>query len=100
MLFVGGVVYVMSKLVLVGLVKGMVCDLGLCGIMVNNVVFGLVDIDMNLEVGEFGVVLYDLMVLCCYVKVDEIVGMVVYLVSLEVGFVIGVDLLIDGGFVV
>lgn len=37
MLFVGGVIYVMSKLVLVGLIKGLVCDFGLCGIMVNNV---------------------------------------------------------------
>lgn len=98
MLLLGMVVYVFSKLVLQGLVCGLVWDFGLCGIMVNVVQFGLIDIDVNLGNGLMKELMYSFMVIKCYGCLEEVVGMVVWLVGLEVLFVIGVMYIIDGVF--
>lgn len=55
---------------------------------------------MNLDDGDFVEVFKGLMVLLCYVCSEEIVSFVVYLVGLEVVYIIGVSLIIDGGFLV
>ena len=96
--FVGGAVYAMSKAALVGLVKGLVRDLGQRGITINNVQPGPVDTDMNPAASDFAEMLRKLMALPRYGTTDEIAAMVAYLAGPDAGFVTGASLTIDGGF--
>ena len=96
--FAGGAVYAMSKVALVGLVKGLARDLGTRGITINNIQPGPIDTDMNPADSDFGEMLRSLMALPRYGTVDEIAAMVAYLAGPEAGFVTGASLTIDGGF--
>lgn len=94
----GGAAYAMSKSALVGLVKGLVRDLGPRNITVNNVAPGPIDTDMNPADGDFAAGLHGLMALQRHGHADEVAAMVAYLAGPEAGFVTGADLLIDGAF--
>lgn len=94
---VGMSFYVVSKVVLIGWMQGFVCDFGLCGIMVNIVYLGLIDIDMNLVDGVYVDVQCLWMVIQQYGKVDDVVVFVVFVVGLEGWLINGIGLMIDGG---
>lgn len=96
--FVGGAVYAMSKAALVGLVKGLACDLGPRGITINNIQPGPVDTDLNPANTDFARMLTALMALPRYATGDEIASLVAYLAGPEAGYVTGASLTIDGGF--
>ena len=97
--FGGGAVYAMSKSALQGLVQGLARDLGARGITVNNVQPGPVDTEMNPSNSEFAEMLKNqFMALPRYGTVEEIAGMVAYLVGPEASYVTGANLMIDGGF--
>lgn len=77
----------------------MVCDFGLCGIMVNVVQFGFIEIDIVSDENVW-VMLCFMMVIGCMGCGDEVVSLVVFLVCVEVSFIIGVVLMVDGGYFV
>ncbi|QNL49321.1 3-oxoacyl-ACP reductase FabG [Olivibacter sp. SDN3] len=96
--FPGGSLYSMSKAALVGLTKGLARDLGSADITVNLVQPGPVNTDMNPEDGAFATTIKEMMAIGRYGTVDEIAGLVSYLVSDEARFVTGTSITIDGGF--
>jgi 3-oxoacyl-[acyl-carrier protein] reductase len=77
--FAGGSVYARGKAPLVGLVKGLVRDLGPRGITTNNVQPGPTDTDMNPASGDFADTLRSLMALPRYGTADEIAALLAYL---------------------
>lgn len=88
------------------------CDYGLYGVWVNVVCLGwvcmlMVDVEMELLMVVYGD-LFDGVYVCvsvdvllwCVVDFDEIVVVCVFLVLLDVLFVIGVMFVVDGGVMV
>ena len=97
--FGAGAVYAVSKAALVGLVKGLVRDLGPRDITINDVQPGPVDTDLNPATSDFAEMLRkQFMALPRYGTADEIAALVAYLADPEAGFVTGASLTIDGGF--
>lgn len=97
-------IYVVFKYVVIGLIKLVVIEYVKKGICVNVVCLVVIDIDMfccvyevDLCKVEFVVVMY---LLGWVGWVEEIVVVVFYLCSDNVGFIIGIVLLVDGGVMV
>lgn len=79
----------------------MVFELVFCGVRVNFVFFGFVEIflmQFGFENECFIKVIEKNMVLKCVGKSDEIVNVIVFVVFKEVFYMIGSDLLVDGGW--
>jgi 3-oxoacyl-[acyl-carrier protein] reductase len=97
--FPGGAVYAMSKSALQGLVQGLARDLGVRGIIINNVQPGPINTEMNPDKTEFAEMLKkQFMALPRYGTAEEVAAMVAYLAGPEAGYVTGASLTIDGGF--
>ncbi|MBW4594976.1 MAG: 3-oxoacyl-ACP reductase FabG [Brasilonema angustatum HA4187-MV1] len=96
--FAGAGIYAMSKSALQGLVQGLARDLGPRGITINNVQPGPIATDMNPPEGEFAEMLKKQLAVPRYGTVEEVAGMVAYLVGPEAGYITGANLMIDGGF--
>ncbi|MBP5975191.1 3-oxoacyl-ACP reductase FabG [Brasilonema sp. CT11] len=96
--FAGAGIYAMSKSALQGLVQGLARDLGSRGITINNVQPGPIATDMNPPEGEFAEMLKKQLAVPRYGTVEEVAGMVAYLVGSEAGYITGANLMIDGGF--
>lgn len=77
----GGGVYAMSKAALIGLVKGLACDLGPRGITINNVQPGPMETDINPSTTDFAKILMQIMALHRYGAGEEIALLVAYLAS-------------------
>ena len=96
--FAGITAYALSKSALQGLTRGLARELGPRGITVNNVQPGPVDTDMNPADGPMKDMMHSGMAIKRHAHVDEVAGMVAYLVGPEAGIVTGAQHTIDGGF--
>lgn len=97
------VVYNIFKGVVVNFICVMVLDFGCKGICVNVVCFSFIFIGMIVDVVEDEeqlVKFVECILFGCGVDLVEIVFVIVFLVSFDVGFVIGVNFLVDGGVIV
>jgi 3-oxoacyl-[acyl-carrier protein] reductase len=89
-------VYSMTKAALTGLVRGAAIDLAPRAITVNNVQPGPTATDMS---GPNAEAVKKLIPLGRLADISEIAGFVSYLASSEAGFITGVSLTIDGGYI-
>lgn len=99
--FVDCLVYSVSKGVIVQFICFLVCEYVVECIWVNVIVFGW--IDMLLGVGfkvdvEVVCWIMQCMLLVCWGEVFEVVSVVVFFCGFGVSFVIGVVLVVDGGY--
>lgn len=94
----GQVNYVVVKVGVVGMMCVFVCEIGSCGIMVNCVVLGFIDIDMMKMLLEEQQVVFKIQILFgCFGSLEDIVYVVVFFVLLQVGYIIGMMLYVNGG---
>lgn len=95
---VGQVNYVVVKVGIIVFFKLLVKEIGLCGIIVNVVVLGFIDIDMiKVLLEEQCIGLVKLIVLECFGELFDIVNVVVFLVGFLVSYIIGEIFYVNGG---
>lgn len=94
----GQVNYVVVKVGLIGFSKLLVCEVALCGIIVNVVVLGFIEMDMICVLSDDQCVGILVQVFVgCFGGVQEIVNVVVFLVFDEVVYIMGEILYVNGG---
>lgn len=94
----GQVNYVVVKVGLIGFSKLLVCEVVLCGIIVNVVVLGFIEMDMICVLSDDQCVGILVQVsVGCFGGVQEIVNVVVFLVFDEVVYIMGEILYVNGG---
>lgn len=94
----GYVNYVVVKVGLIGFSKLLVCEVVLCGIIVNVVVLGFIEMDMICVLSDDQCVGILVQVFVgCFGGVQEIVNVVVFLVFDEVVYIMGEILYVNGG---
>lgn len=94
----GQVNYVVVKVGLIGFSKLLVCEVVLCGIIVNVVVLGFIEMDMICVLSDDQCVGILVQVFVgCFGGVQEIVNVVVFLVFDEVVYIMGEILYVNGG---
>lgn len=94
----GQVNYVVVKVGLIGFSKLLVCEVVLCGIIVNVVVLGFIEMDMICVLSDDQCVGILVQVFVgCFGGVQEIVNVVVFLVFDEVVYIMGETLYVNGG---
>lgn len=84
-------------------IKGMVIDWGKYGLQVNGLGLGYFKIEMNMVLvndEKFIDWLVGCILLCCWGDVEDLVGVVVFLVSDVLCFVNGYIFYVDGGVIV
>lgn len=91
-------VYVGSKFAVSGLTRAWAKDLGPKGILVNAVMPGPIDTDMNPASGEYADAQRVKVALGRYGKPEEIAGAVVFLAGPDSTFITGTTLTVDGGY--
>ncbi len=91
-------VYVGSKFAVSGLTRAWAKDLGPKGILVNAVMPGPIDTDMNPASGEYADAQRVKVALGRYGKPEEIAGAVAFLAGPDSTFITGTTLTIDGGY--
>jgi len=96
--FPGGSIYAMTKGAITSFTRALSRELGPRGITVNNVQPGPVDTDANPADGPGAGFLVEHIAVGHYGHVDDISGMVAYLVSEQGKFITGATLNVDGGF--
>lgn len=97
--FPGASVYAATKGAVAAMVRGLALDLAARGITVNNVQPGPIATEANAAVGAQLDAINAMMPVGRLGRVEEVAGMVAYLVGAEAAFVTGTSLTIDGGFV-
>lgn len=93
----GQVNYSVVKVGVIGVIKVLVLELVKCDIIVNCVVFGLIDIDMIEDV--FVDEIFKLIFVCCVGKFEEVVVVVVFLMLFDVVYIMCQVILVNGGLV-
>jgi len=91
-------VYVGSKFAVSGLTRAWAKDLGPKGILVNAVMPGPIDTDMNPASGEYADAQRVKVALGRYGKPEEIAGAVAFLAGPDATFITGTTLTVDGGY--
>lgn len=91
--------YVASKFAVVGLTRSWAQDLGAKGILVNAVLPGPINTDMNPDTGEFADQARKSIPLGRYGKPEEIAGAVAFLAGPDATFITGATLNVDGGWI-
>lgn len=97
--FPGSSIYSMTKSALTGLVRGAAIDLASRNITVNNIQPGPIATDMNPADGPHVEMLTKLIPLRRFGTDKEVASLVAYLATAEAGFITGVSLTVDGGYV-
>lgn len=90
-------VYVGSKFAVSGMTRGWAKDLGAKGILVNAILPGPIDTDMNPATSEFADEQRKATALGRYGKPEEIAGAVAFLAGPDSTFISGATLVVDGG---
>lgn len=94
----GQVNYAAVKVGLIGFSKLLVCEVVLCGIIVNVVVLGFIEMDMICVLSDDQCVGILVQVFVgCFGGVQEIVNVVVFLVFDEAVYIMGEILYVNGG---
>lgn len=91
-------VYAASKFAVTGLTRGWAKDLGAKGILVNAVLPGPIDTEMNPADSEFADEQRASVALGRYGKAEEVAGAVCFLAGPEATFISGATLTVDGGY--
>lgn len=89
--------YVASKFAVNGLTGGWARDLAAKGILVNSVLPGPINTDMNPDEGEFADAMRKQVPLGRYGQPDEISGVVAFLAGPDASYITGATLTVDGG---
>jgi 3-oxoacyl-[acyl-carrier protein] reductase len=90
-------VYVGSKFAVSGMTRGWAKDLGAKGILVNAVMPGPIDTDMNPATSEFADEQKKATALGRYGKPEEVAGAVAFLAGPDASYITGATLVVDGG---
>jgi 3-oxoacyl-[acyl-carrier protein] reductase len=90
--------YSASKFAVCGFTRGWAKDLGAKGILVNAVLPGPIDTDMNPASSEYSDFQKSMTALGRYGKPEEIAGAVVFLAGPDASYVTGTTLTVDGGW--
>lgn len=94
----GQVNYVVSKVGFIGLICVFVKEYGGCGIIVNVIVLGFIELDMIVKLFEDIKKQYQVnILLVCFGQFEEVVVLVVFFVLEGVGYIIGQIIGVDGG---
>ena len=89
--------YVASKFAVCGLTRGWAKDLGARNILVNAVLPGPIDTDMNPANGEYADAQKAQTALGRYGRPEEIAGAVAFFAGPDASYITGATLLVDGG---
>lgn len=90
-------VYVGSKFAVSGMTRGWAKDLGPKGILVNAVLPGPIDTDMNPATGEFAEEQCKATALGRYGKPEEVAAAVAFLAGPDASYISGAEVAVDGG---
>lgn len=93
-------VYALSKAAVAGFTKGLARELGPRGITVNNVQPGPIATDMNPAEGPLADQMTPLLAVGHYGQTSDVAGAVAFLASPESGYITGIALNVDGGFLI
>ena len=93
-------VYALSKAAVAGFTKGLARELGPRGITVNNIQPGPIATDMNPAEGPLADQMTPLLAVGHYGQTSDVAGAVAFLASPESGYITGIALNVDGGFLI
>lgn len=96
-------IYFIIKVFVIVMIKVFVKECGLFGICVNSLLFGVIDIKFVFVLVKNDVILNQIflyLLLKWVVQFDEMFGVVFYLVFDVFSYIIGISLVVDGGFLI
>jgi 3-oxoacyl-[acyl-carrier protein] reductase len=93
-------VYALSKAAVAGFTRGLARELGPRGITVNNIQPGPIATDMNPAEGPLADQMTPLLAVGHYGHTSDVAGAVAFLASPDSGYITGIALNVDGGFLI